>query len=141
MDPMTEYIERQTRRQFLGRAATGMGSLALASMLDAERAAANPLSPKPTHVPGAKAKSVIFLFMAGGPSHVDTFDPKPLLNELDGKPRPTSFGDVKYRSFAKTRDCWDQNGSSLIAVNRVSRFPICFGFSIPDSEFAVSRRP
>ena len=44
-----------------------------------------------------RARSVIFLFMAGGPSHIDTFDPKPLLTQLDGKPRPQSFGDAKYQ--------------------------------------------
>ena len=48
---------------------------------------ANPLAPKPPHFP-AKAKSVIFLFMYGGPSHVDTFDYKPKLYELDGKTIP-----------------------------------------------------
>ncbi|MCA9147089.1 MAG: DUF1501 domain-containing protein, partial [Planctomycetales bacterium] len=57
----------------------------------------NPLAPKPPHFNGAKAKSVIFLFMAGGPSHIETFDPKPLLNELNGQRRPSSFGDAKYQ--------------------------------------------
>jgi hypothetical protein len=56
----------------------------------------NALAPKAPHMP-AKAKSVIFLFMAGGPSHVETFDPKPLLNELDGQPRPQEFGEAKYQ--------------------------------------------
>src|SRR6185503_20883077 len=45
----------------------------------------------------AKAKSVIFLFMAGGPSHIDTFDPKPLLNQLDGQKKPDEFGEAKYQ--------------------------------------------
>ena len=45
----------------------------------------------------AKAKSVIFLFMAGGPSHLETFDPKPLLNELHGQTRPAEFGEAKYQ--------------------------------------------
>ena len=44
-----------------------------------------------------KAKSVIFLFMAGGPSHIETFDPKPLLNQLHGQPRPAAFGEAKYQ--------------------------------------------
>jgi hypothetical protein len=56
----------------------------------------NPLAPKPPHHK-ARAKSMIFLFLAGGPSQVDTFDPKPLLNELHGQKRPASFGDVKYQ--------------------------------------------
>ena len=62
----------------------------------------NPLAPKAPHMPDkAKAKSVIFLFMAGGPSHMDTFDPKPLLNQLDGQPRPEEFGEAKYQ-FVKS---------------------------------------
>jgi hypothetical protein len=50
----------------------------------------------------AKAKSVIFLFMAGGPSHLETFDPKPLLNKLDGQKRPAEFGEAKYQFISKT---------------------------------------
>ena len=57
----------------------------------------NPLAPKPPHRKDAKAKSVIFLFMAGGPSHLDTFDPKPLLNKLNGQKRPAEFGEAKYQ--------------------------------------------
>src|SRR5262249_5144099 len=60
----------------------------------------DPLAPKKPHFE-PKAKSVIFLFMAGGPSHVDTFDPKPLLNKLDGQPRPAEFGDAKYQFVPK----------------------------------------
>ncbi len=93
-----------SRRQFFNESCCGIGSLALASMLADERlraeTAASPLSPKPSHFP-AKAKSVIFLFMAGGPSHLDTFDPKPLLNELNGQPRPAEFGEAKYQFVAK----------------------------------------
>jgi hypothetical protein len=67
---------------------------------DAQAAANyNPLAPKPPHVPErAKAKAVIFVYMAGGPSHLETFDPKPLLNKLDGQKRPAEFGDVKYQN-------------------------------------------
>src|SRR5574338_426242 len=91
----------RNRREFITDAFTGFGSLAMASMLaeQAARAAVtNPLAPTPPHMPDtAKAKSVIFLFMAGGPSHVETFDPKPLLNELNGQKRPAEFGDRKYQ--------------------------------------------
>jgi hypothetical protein len=97
-----------TRRDFLCRAANGFGSLALASLLardgrahsflaPAERApekAANPLAPKPPHF-AAKAKAVIFLFMVGGPSHIETFDPKPALDKLHGQKLPPSFGEIK----------------------------------------------
>ena len=67
------------RRQMLRRAGAGFGSLALAALLadEARRGpAANPLAPRTPHFP-ARAKRVIFLFMPGGPSQVDTFDPKP----------------------------------------------------------------
>jgi hypothetical protein len=96
-----------SRRQFLGRAGCGFGMLALASLLDCdgllaasastnEGAAANPLAPKQPHFP-PRARSVIFLFMSGGPSHVDLFDPKPDLIRLAGQPIPESFGTFKTR--------------------------------------------
>jgi hypothetical protein len=91
------------RRAFLRDAFCGFGTLALASLLYEDRlraASANPLAPKPPHLPHAKAKAVIFLFMAGGPSHLETFDPKPLLNKLDGQSRPKEFGDAKYQFIA-----------------------------------------
>src|SRR5207245_1557824 len=53
----------------------------------------NPLSPRPPHF-APKAKSVIFLFMVGGPSQVDTFDPKPALEKYNGQPLPASYGTV-----------------------------------------------
>ena len=91
----------QIRRTFLRDAFCGIGSLALASLLQEESArAADPLAPKPPHHTEGKAKSVIFLFMAGGPSHVDTFDPKPLLNKLHGQRRPKEFGDAQYQFIA-----------------------------------------
>jgi hypothetical protein len=87
------------RRQFLRDSCCGLGGLALASLMHDEQVRAAPggsLAVKPTHFP-ARAKSVIFLFMAGGPSHMDTFDPKPVLNQLHGKPRPATFGEAKYQ--------------------------------------------
>lgn len=89
-----------TRREFLRQSFCGFGSLALLALLHDEslRAApVDPLAPKKPHLPGAKAKSVIFLMMAGGPSHLETFDPKPELNKLDGQPRPAEFGEAKYQ--------------------------------------------
>jgi len=86
-----------SRRDFLHTAFSGFGGLALASQLHDERARANPLSPRPPHRPEAKAKAVIFLFMAGGPSHLETFDPKPLLNRLHGQVRPAEFGEARYQ--------------------------------------------
>jgi hypothetical protein len=72
-------------------------------MVGAERAKAetgNPLSARPAHF-APKARSVIFLFMSGGPSQVETFDPKPLLNRLDGQPRPAAFQEAKYQQVRK----------------------------------------
>lgn len=89
----------RTRREFLREACCGFSGLALASLLHDEQlraASTNPLAPKRPHLP-AKAKSVIFLFMAGGPSHVETYDPKPLLNKLNGQKRPDEFGEAKYQ--------------------------------------------
>ena len=86
-----------SRRVALQQAAVGFGSLALSSLLAAQEAT-NPLAPKAVHFP-ARAKRIIFLFMKGGPSQVDTFDPKPLLTRDDGKPYPFEQPRVK---FAKT---------------------------------------
>ncbi|MDQ3623695.1 MAG: DUF1501 domain-containing protein [Verrucomicrobiota bacterium] len=75
-------LHAPTRRQFLYSLGASIGSVAFSSLLArAESAAANPLAPKATHLP-AKAKNCIFLMMEGGPSHIDTFDPKPKLAEL-----------------------------------------------------------
>ncbi|HYM13266.1 MAG TPA: DUF1501 domain-containing protein, partial [Bryobacterales bacterium] len=79
MNPMT-------RRDVLRTMGSGFGMLGLANLL-AQNSAAGPLDPKPTEFP-AKAKHVIFLFLNGGPSHVDTFDPKPMLTKYNGKPIP-----------------------------------------------------
>jgi hypothetical protein len=82
------YERPASRRQFLARAGGGMGMLALAGLLKEDRllaeGPANPLAPKAAHFP-AKAKSVIWLFMEGGPSAVDVFDPKPELDKNNGK--------------------------------------------------------
>src|SRR5687767_3633336 len=88
-----------SRRALLAQSAVGFGSLALASLLADESQAAptagNPLAPKTPHLP-ARAKRIIFLFMKGGPSHVDTFDPKPLLTRDDGKPLPFEKPRVQF---------------------------------------------
>ena len=102
----THFRAAVSRREFLERAGVGFGSLALSFML-AEQAMADgkakstaphvapksPLSPKPPMFK-AKAKSVIFLFMYGGPSQVDTFDPKPGLIKYDGKSMGTALAGV-----------------------------------------------
>jgi hypothetical protein len=90
------FPRARSRRDFLLRAGGGFGALALSWLLArdghaAGPAAANPLAARPPHFP-ARAKSVIFLFMVGGPSHIDLFDPKPELAKWQGKPLPESFG-------------------------------------------------
>ncbi len=92
-------LRAASRREFLEKSGLGFGALAAGLMLGENAQAApvtNPFAPKAPHFP-AKGKSVIFLFMHGGPSHLDTFDPKPLLNKLDGKPIPPSFGKVDFQ--------------------------------------------
>ncbi len=93
--PLVEWFRNMnasllTRRQILSRAGGGFGMLALAGMLKDEGLAAttaaslDPLAPRPGHFP-AKAQSVIWLFMNGGPSHVDCWDYKPELEQRDGQ--------------------------------------------------------
>lgn len=106
-----------SRREFLERIGSGFGMLALSSMLGDDVLAAlqsqdqkhpsaaapsvanksvDPLAPKPPQFP-VKAKSIIFLFMHGGASHIDTFDPKPALQKLHGQPLPASFTDLQLQ--------------------------------------------
>src|SRR5688572_7791549 len=88
-----------TRRDFLCKCGMGMGALSLAALfgetsllLPSALAAEgiNPLTPKPPHFPG-KAKRVVHFFLNGGPSHVDSFDPKPMLEKYAGKPLPGEY--------------------------------------------------
>jgi hypothetical protein len=85
-----------TRRAFLGRAGAGLGALALGSLLNPRLLAAAPAGStargvvNPLHFP-AKAKRVIYLYQAGGPSHLETFDFKPKLKEMSGQAMPDSF--------------------------------------------------
>jgi hypothetical protein len=75
------------RREFLYGVNGGVGALAFHSILRAEEES-GPLAAKVAHFPKAKAKRCIFLYMAGGPSHIDTFDPKPKLNgRVSSSPR------------------------------------------------------
>jgi hypothetical protein len=103
-----ETLRAITRRHFFQRAGYGIGTMALASLLQEEGLIAssaqqpttnrlNPMSPKRHHF-APKAKSVIFLFMAGAPSQVDLFDYKPKLNQYDGQPIPDEI--VKGERFA-----------------------------------------
>ena len=128
-DPRCHRYERSTsRREFLQRSGIGLGAIALQTLLARDSMAAaltspaSPLAPKKPHLP-ARARNVIFLFMEGGPSHLDLFDPKPLLNKLAGQTLPDSFGSVltsmgesKSPLLASQRQ-WKQHGQSGIWVS------------------------
>jgi hypothetical protein len=120
--PRTSHVSL-SRRELLGRAANGFGGLAVAAML-AEDAAASDRSIDPMLVRSphfeARAKSVIFLFMDGGPSHVDTFDPKPRLREENGKPLPLKLPRTANVSNTKLLGSfWDfhKHGQSGIEIS------------------------
>ena len=102
-----DAIRSQTRRHFFGQCGVGLGSIALASLLADEGRAApvtapavSPLAARAGHY-RPRAKRVIFLFMAGGPSQLDLFDPKPKLVELHGQTVPASYTQGKRFAFLK----------------------------------------
>ena len=109
-----------SRRDWLLSAGAGFGAVALSGIMQGSRPA-RAAALRPHHAP--RATSVIFLFMEGGPSHLDLFDPKPALHTLAGKPLPESFGTVitamgEARSpvLADART-WKQHGQSGIWVS------------------------
>lgn len=96
-------IPQLTRRHWLARAGLGFGAWAFLDLLERDRAAAaDPLTARKPHFP-AKARSVIFLMMAGGPSQMETFDPKPTLDKLSGERMPESFGTIPAQFTDVTR--------------------------------------
>ena len=119
---------RMTRRALLNGAGSGLGAIAMSAMLAAEAKAAkavhDPTVPRPAHHP-ATAKSVIFLFMEGAPSHIDLFDPKPRLNELHGQPMPASFGrpvtamGTAGNTLMGSPRKWKQHGQSGIWISEL----------------------
>jgi hypothetical protein len=94
----------RTRRHFFRECGVGVGAMALSSLLARDTHAANerrdPFAPKKPHFT-PKAKAVIYLFMAGGPSQLDLFEPKPELNKLSGRQVPESFTKGKRFAFIK----------------------------------------
>jgi hypothetical protein len=120
-------IDVTSRREFLSRAGSGFGALALAYMLAEERGLAAALdagmgqAQQPHHP--ARAKSVIWLFMEGGPSHLDLFDPKPTLERLAGQPLPASFGrpitamGTAGNTIMPSKRTWKQYGQSGLWVS------------------------
>jgi Protein of unknown function (DUF1501) len=116
-----------SRRAFLQSAGGGLGALALHWLLfnDEGRCASPAAGPQVAQAPHfpARARSVIYLFMHGGPSHLETFDPKPDLQRLAGQPLPASFGPVATRRkvahnpLLATRRKFRQCGESGIAIS------------------------
>ncbi|MEK6234997.1 MAG: DUF1501 domain-containing protein [Planctomycetales bacterium] len=126
-----------SRREMLMQAGAGFGAIALAGLLAGDESATaadqasradslsdslNPLAPKSSRLPGS-AKSVIFLVMEGGPSQLDSFDPKPLLRKLAGKPLPKSFkrvilpmGEIESPILPDKRQ-WKQHGESGLWIS------------------------
>ncbi len=132
MIPVPHHEVLTNRRDFLRRGGAGFGALALSYLMgesplsaalgDEGGQAGNPMSAKLAHRIG-KAKSVIFLFMEGGPSHIDSFDPKPLLQNLQGQELPPSFGQVitamgesRAPLLADKRQ-WKQHGQSGLWIS------------------------
>ena len=130
---MSEYDHRahleekfMTRRQLLGRMGNGFAALGLAGMLGEESARAddsrslNPLAPKKPPFP-PKARRVIFLFMNGGPSHVDTFDPKPALTKYHGQPLPYSnlATERKTGTVFRSPFAFKKNGQSGTEISEI----------------------
>jgi hypothetical protein len=117
---MLHRIPVRSRREFLCRAGGALGALALGH-LEAQ-AAAGPLGPKKPHHPPT-ARSVIWLFMEGGPSHIDLFDPKPELNRLDAQPMPESFGrpitamGTASNTLLASKRTWKQHGQSGLWIS------------------------
>jgi hypothetical protein len=116
----------RSRREFLQQAGGGFGALALAWLWNQDRAFADV---RARHFP-AKADRVIYLFMHGGPSHLETFDPKPELQRLAGQPLPASFGPVATRRKVAT--------NPLLATRRT--FQKCGQSGIEISDFLPNLR-
>ncbi|MDF1814210.1 MAG: DUF1501 domain-containing protein [Verrucomicrobiales bacterium] len=112
----------QNRRRLLKQSSIGFGGLALNAILGKQTLAAqNPLLARETHFP-ARAKRIVFLFMKGGPSHVDTFDPKPLLDRDHGKPLPFDLPKVtfaKQGNLLKSPWKFKQHGESGLPVSEL----------------------
>jgi len=118
MNAFEHDLQSATRRHFFSQCALGLGSIALGSLLSESLCAAdapklvNPLAPKSPHFQ-PRAKNIIFLFMAGGPSQLELFDYKPTLVELNGQPIPQSFVEGKRFAFMGS-----SHGTKLLGTRR-----------------------
>ena len=111
----------QTRRRLLKSTAIGFGHLALTALLQKESSARNdarPLAAKQPHL-APRAKRIVFLFMKGGPSHVDTFDPKPALDRDHGKPLPFDLPRVTFANPTSKLELKTGSAANQIFVEQV----------------------
>ncbi|MCA9131572.1 MAG: DUF1501 domain-containing protein [Planctomycetales bacterium] len=140
MNPLAEHRCHDTRRHFFGRAATGIGTAALASLLSREQpshAAEGPLLPRFGGLPAVphfapRAKRVIYLFQNGAPTHVDLFDWKPRLQQMHGQPVPEAYirgrrfstmtGDPSGKVLLAPVEPFSQHGQSRAWVSRLMPF-------------------
>ena len=111
------------RRDLLFRFGSGLGAVALTDLLRqdgalraADALSSNPLAPKPPHF-APRAKACIFLFMAGAPSQMDTFDPKPALHRYHGKPVTRIYGSYEKRLYVESPFKFARHGQSGTAVS------------------------
>ena len=122
-----------SRRWFFEQCGIGLGAMALGHLLadaglaaSATEAAANPLAPKKPHYT-PKAKSIIFLFMAGAPSHLELFDFKPQLAKFDGPCRPpTCSKAIGQLSSIPAPSCSARNSSSPGMASAARNSPSCY---------------
>jgi hypothetical protein len=122
MNPESPLHRMLSRRQMLARCGTGFGMMGLAGLLAEENPASPvlPLSPRPPHF-APKARRVVHLFMNGGPSQVDTFDPKPALDRYHGKPLPLNNLRTERKTGAAMRSPFkfQRYGQSGIEVSEL----------------------
>jgi hypothetical protein len=109
------------RREFLKLTSSGVGAMALSSLINSASASSGYL-PKLHHA--AKAKSVILLYMSGGVSHVDSFDPKPLLRKLDGQPMPVKVERTQFDNVGNIMGSfWDHKKYGESGIEMTNLFP------------------
>lgn len=114
-------INQYNRREFLKLTSKGVGALTVSGLI-------NSLSAKSVYVPklhhAAKAKSVIFLYMSGGVSHVDSFDPKPILRELHGQPMPGELARTQFDQVGNIMGSfWDSKPCGESGIEMTNLFP------------------
>lgn len=114
-------INEHNRREFLKLTASGISATMLSSLINSTNAAE---VSKPTLHHPAKAKSVIFLYMSGGFSHIDSFDPKPMLKTMHGKPMPGKIERTQFDAVGNILDTfWDTRKYGQSGIKMTNMFP------------------